>query len=95
MVMYIIFMSKYTLLPPNLCLYDPGRRFRRESVASWERVESMISFPLGRDIWGPPGSTLKVPVTVTNTDTSSGTTNTFFLTANDAFGTPVTLDQSQ
>ncbi|XP_050733109.1 von Willebrand factor A domain-containing protein 7-like isoform X1 [Eriocheir sinensis] len=72
-----------------------GHRFRRESVATWEKVESMISFPLGRDIWGPPGSILKVPVTVTNTDTSSGTTNTFFLTANDAFGTPVTLDQSQ
>lgn len=72
-----------------------GRRFRRESGASWERVESVISFPLGREIWGPPGAILRVPVSITNTDTAPGASNTYFLTANDAFGSSVILDQQR
>ncbi|KAG0715875.1 von Willebrand factor A domain-containing protein 7 [Chionoecetes opilio] len=70
-----------------------GRRFRRESGTSWERVESVLSFPLGRDIWGPPGALLRVPVTITNTDTTSSASNTYFLTAHDAYGSSVTLGQ--
>ncbi|XP_045122462.1 von Willebrand factor A domain-containing protein 7-like isoform X2 [Portunus trituberculatus] len=72
-----------------------GRHFRRESGTSWERVESVISFPLGRDIWGSPGAILRIPVFITNTDSATGTSNTYFLTANDAFGSSVNLDQQR
>ncbi|XP_069169792.1 von Willebrand factor A domain-containing protein 7 [Procambarus clarkii] len=71
-----------------------GRAFRRESGTVLEMVESSLSFVLGRDIWGPPGSVLTIPVSITNTNANSVTANTYFITAHDAFGSVVKVDQT-
>ncbi|KAK4292596.1 hypothetical protein Pmani_034651 [Petrolisthes manimaculis] len=72
-----------------------GHRFRRESSGSgWESGDAHVSFPLGRDIWGPPGAQLRVPVTVYSS-ASFTTPVTLFLSAHDALGIPVTLDKQR
>ncbi|KAG7162132.1 von Willebrand factor A domain-containing protein 7-like 2 [Homarus americanus] len=68
-----------------------GKRFRRESGKGWELVESTLSFPLGRDIWGPPGANLIIPVAITN----SAAPNTYFITAYDALGSQVRVNQKR
>ncbi|XP_071526752.1 von Willebrand factor A domain-containing protein 7-like [Panulirus ornatus] len=72
-----------------------GHQFRRESGLVWEMVNSVLAFPLGRDIWGPPGSKLTIPITITNTNVDGDTTNTYFITAYDISGSTVTLNQTR
>ncbi|CAL4093811.1 unnamed protein product, partial [Meganyctiphanes norvegica] len=59
-----------------------GYPFRRESQSILELGGAVIGFPLGREIWGPIGDTLAIPLTLTNTHA----TDTFFLQAYDATG---------
>ncbi|KAK7082870.1 Von Willebrand factor A [Halocaridina rubra] len=68
-----------------------GNPFRRESGVVWEMTESLLEFSLGRDVWGYPGDILTIPFTITNTNGDSS--NTYFIEANDAKGTPIILSQ--
>nr|XP_053638482.1 von Willebrand factor A domain-containing protein 7-like isoform X1 [Cherax quadricarinatus] len=72
-----------------------GVVFRREGGRVWETVKSSLTFSLGRDIWGPPGSVLTIPVSITNTDTSTATAKTYFITAYDALGSVVSVDHTR
>ncbi|XP_047477138.1 von Willebrand factor A domain-containing protein 7-like isoform X2 [Penaeus chinensis] len=72
-----------------------GRSFRRESGAQWDLVDSLLGFPLGREVWGSPGDSLRIPVVITNTNADNIAQSTYFVSAYDALGSTVSLDQKR
>lgn len=72
-----------------------GRPFRRESGTQWDLVDSSLGFPLGREVWGSPGDSLRIPVVITNTNADNIAQSTYFVSAYDALGSTVSLDQKR
>ncbi|XP_042871201.1 von Willebrand factor A domain-containing protein 7-like [Penaeus japonicus] len=72
-----------------------GHPFRRESGTQWDLVDSSLGFPLGREVWGSPGDSLRIPVTITNTNADNVAPSTYFVSAYDALGSIVSLDQKR
>lgn len=65
-----------------------GHKLVRQSSSVLFPGSSRLEFSRGREVWGTPGLTLSVPVTLTNTLTRSAT---FLVDVRDVLNFPITL----
>lgn len=69
---------------------DEGHKLVRQSSEVLFPGSSMLEFSRGREVWGNPGSTLTVPVTLTNTLSRA---TTFVVDVRDVLNFPITLSR--